>query len=216
MKFEARRDGMMRKGISDVDSVLTVRELARLIKIYGIDVTNAESEPADEPMGFRSSSAAMTEVSGGFTEAVLRNLYFKKNNKEVDKQAFKKIRASGSFREMVFSIDGINISVAVIDGLTGLEKLRTSIASGSKFDLIEVMVCPGGCVHGGGMTFCNTKEGVKGRAKMVYQADETEAIGLPLKSPAIINLYEKFAKENKEISSKSVYNTHFSKRDVLL
>ena len=29
MKFEARRDGMMRKGISDVDSVLTVRELAQ-------------------------------------------------------------------------------------------------------------------------------------------------------------------------------------------
>src|SRR5659263_580642 len=33
MKFEARRDGMMRKGISDVDSVLTVRELARLITV---------------------------------------------------------------------------------------------------------------------------------------------------------------------------------------
>ncbi len=27
MKFEARREGMMRKGISDVDSVMTVREL---------------------------------------------------------------------------------------------------------------------------------------------------------------------------------------------
>ena len=50
MKFEARRDGMMRKGISDVDSVLTVRELARLIRLNGIDVTNIEKEPADEPI----------------------------------------------------------------------------------------------------------------------------------------------------------------------
>ena len=50
MKFEARRDGMMRKGISDVDSVLTVRELARLIRLYGIDITNIEHEPADEPL----------------------------------------------------------------------------------------------------------------------------------------------------------------------
>ncbi len=48
----------MRKGISDVDSVLTVRELARLIRLYGIDVTNIEKEPADEPMSGRSSSAA--------------------------------------------------------------------------------------------------------------------------------------------------------------
>ncbi len=42
MKFEARRDGMMRKGISDVDSVMTVRELVRLIRLYGIDVTSIE------------------------------------------------------------------------------------------------------------------------------------------------------------------------------
>ncbi len=50
MKYEARRDGMMRKGISDVDSVMTVRELARLIRLNGIDVKNTDKEPADEPL----------------------------------------------------------------------------------------------------------------------------------------------------------------------
>jgi iron-only hydrogenase group A len=216
MKFEARRDGMMRKGISDVDSVLTVRELARLIRLYGIDITNIESEPADEPMAIRSSSAALSEVSGGITEAVLRSVWFKKHKKEVDKQMFKKIRSASSFRDTVFSIDGNDIKAAVVDGLTGLEKLKTSISSGVRYDLIEVMVCPGGCVHGAGMPFCNSKEGVKGRAKLIYQADETEAVGLPAKSPALLNLNEKYAKEHKEIASKSVYNTHYSKRDVLL
>jgi iron only hydrogenase large subunit-like protein len=106
--------------------------------------------------------------------------------------------------------------VAVVDGLNGLEKLKISMDAGINYDLIEVMACPGGCVHGAGMPFCNSKEGVKGRAKIIYQADETEGLSLPSKSPAIFNLYEKFAKENKEIASKSVYNTHFSKRDVLL
>ena len=66
------------------------------------------------------------------------------------------------------------------------------------------------------MPFCNTKEGVRNRARLIYQADETEAVRLPAKSPALFTLYEKFAKENKEIASKSVYNTHYSKRDVLL
>ena len=216
MKFEARRDGMMRRGISDVDSVLTVRELARLIRLYGIDVSNSESEPADDPMALRSSSAVLSEVSGGLTEAVLRSVFLKKQKKEVDKQLIKKIRSVNSFRDAVFSIDGNDINVAVVDGLTGLEKLKTSISSGIKYDLVEVMVCPGGCVHGAGMPFCNSKEGVRGRAKQVYQADETEAVGSPDKSPAIFMLYEKFAKENKEIASKSIYNTHFSKRDVLL
>ena len=76
MKFEARRDGMMRKGISDVDSVLTVRELARLIRLYGIDITNIEHEPADEPMAGRSSSAVLAEVSGGMAEGVIRSFYY--------------------------------------------------------------------------------------------------------------------------------------------
>ena len=92
MKFEARREGMTRKGISDVDSVLTVRELARLIKLYGIDVANIGYEPADEPMEGRSSSAALAEVSGGMTEGIIRSLYFMKVNKDADKQVFKKLR----------------------------------------------------------------------------------------------------------------------------
>ena len=81
MKFEARRDGMMRKGISDVDSVLTVRELARLIRLYGIDITNVEEEPADEPLSGRSSSAVLAEVSGGMAEGVLRLFYYSRTEK---------------------------------------------------------------------------------------------------------------------------------------
>jgi iron only hydrogenase large subunit-like protein len=207
---------MMRKGISDVDSVLTVRELARLIRLYGIDVLNLEGEPADEPMALRSSSALLSEVSGGLTEAVLKNAFFKLHNKDADRQLFKKMRSGNSFREATFPVNGIGIKAAIIDGLTGLEKLRTNLASGVRYDLIEVMVCPGGCVHGAGMPFCSTKDVVRNRAKSVYQADETEALRLPGKSPAIFNLYERFAREYKEIETKTVFHTHFTKRDVLL
>jgi len=216
MKFEARRDGMMRKGISDVDSVLTVRELARLIRLYGIDTTNIEHEPADEPMAMRSSAAILAEVSGGLAESVIRSLHFMKLKKEPDKQLFKKLRSGGSFREGSFHIDEIDINVAVIDGLTGLDKLRASIAAGKKYDLIEVMTCPGGCVHGAGLPFSPSKDEIKNRSKLVYQADETEAINLPCKSPALINLYEKLLKENSDISDRKIFFTHFEKRNVLL
>jgi iron-only hydrogenase group A len=216
MKFEAGRDGMMRKGISDVDSVLTVRELARLIRLYGIDVLNPEGEPADEPMSLRSSSALLSEVSGGLTEAVIKSVHFKMVNKQADKQLFKKIRSGNSFRDAIFKVNGAEINVAIVDGLTGLEKLNANMTSGIRYEMIEVMVCNGGCVHGAGMPFCSTKEGVRSRAKSVYLADETEALRLPDKSPEIFNLYERFAKENKEIESKTVYHTHFTKRDVLL
>lgn len=216
MKFEARRDGMMRKGISDVDSVMTVRELARLIRLNGIDITNIEKEPADEPMSGRSSSAVLAEVSGGLAEGVLRLLHFRKEGKEPDRQIFRKLRSSGSFREIVLKIGENELRAAVVDGLTGLDKLKTQQLAGVKYDLVEVMVCQGGCIHGGGLPFVNSKEELKNRSKLVYQADDTEAINLPCKSPSLINIYDKVLKENKEISDKSIFYTHFEKRYVLL
>ena len=170
MKFEARRDGMMRKGISDVDSVLTVRELARLIRLYGIDTTNIEHEPADEPMAGRSSAAVLAEVSGGLAEGVIRSFHFLKLKKEVDKQLFKKLRSGGSFRETKVYIGETELNIAVIDGLTGLEKLRTSTVSGKKYDLIEVMTCPGGCVHGAGLPFSTSKEEIRNQGE-IYLSD---------------------------------------------
>jgi iron only hydrogenase large subunit-like protein len=103
-----------------------------------------------------------------------------------------------------------------VDGLTGLEKLRAALASGKKYNLVEVMTCPGGCVHGAGLPFTSSREDIKNRAKIVYQADETEAINLPCKSPVCINLYEKLIKENSEIADKNIFHTHFEKRNVLL
>jgi iron-only hydrogenase group A len=216
MKFEAKRDGMMRKGISDVDSVMTVRELARLIRLYGIDVTNIEPEPLDEPMAGRTSAAALAEVSGGLAEAVIRSLWFRKYNKEADKQFFKKLRSGGSFRETSIKSGDTELNIAVVDGLIGLEKLKTSQASGKKYDLIEVMTCPGGCVNGAGLPYSAAKDDKKSRAKMIYQADETDALNLPCKSPVVMNLYDKLIKENKEIYDKKVFYTHFEKRNVLL
>jgi iron-only hydrogenase group A len=216
MKFEARRDGMMRKGISDVDSVLTVRELARLIRLYGIDTSNIDREHADEPLAGRSSAAIMAEVSGGITEGIIRLYHYRKMKKEPDKLVFKKLRSGGNFRETTISVGDDEVSVAVVDGLTGLEKLRTNIASGKKYNMVEVMTCPGGCVHGAGLPFSPSKDEIKNRAKLVYQSDETHAINLPCKSPACINMYDKLLNENSDISDKKIFYTHFEKRNVLL
>ncbi len=89
----------------------------------------------------------------GMAEGVLRLLYFSKLRKEADKQYFKKMRSTGSFREATIELGDTEVKVAIVDGLTGLEKLRSALASGKKYDLVEVMTCPGGCVHGAGLSF---------------------------------------------------------------
>ncbi len=216
MKFESRRDAMMRKGISDVDSVLTVRELARLIKLYGIDITNIDKEPADEPISGWSSLAVLAETSGGLAEGVARLICFKMTGKEPDRQVFKKLRLSGSFRETVVSTPVKDIRIAVVDGLKGLDKLNSVISDGSRFDLVEVMTCPGGCIHGAGLPFITSKDDIRNRARLIYQAVESEAISLPCKSPSMLNLNEKLISSDPETAGRDMFRTHYEKRNVLL
>ncbi len=216
MKYEARRDGMMRKGISDVDSVMTVRELARLIRLYGIDVFNTAREPADEPLAGRSSLAVLAELSGGLAEGVVRLVSYRLTGKDPDRQMLKKLRGSGSFRDCTVKAGDTEVRVAVVDGLTGLEKLNNAFQAGAKYHLVEVMACPGGCIHGGGLPKIASREDLKNRARLIWQSDETEAISLPEKSPSFIGLCDKLIKENREISDRRIFHTHFEKKDVLL
>lgn len=216
MKFEARRDSMTRKGISDIDTVLTVRELARLIILYGIDMTNIDPEPADEPMELRSSAALLAEAAGGIAESVLRTIAVRAGGKEADRAAVKKLRSTGIFRETSVTAGGVTCSVAVVDGLKGLEKLKQMLDAGTHFDLVEVMACPGGCVNGGGMIPAGSKEAVRQRTRFIWQTDEQEAVRGPEQSASVAELYGKVFENHKELADKKLFNTHFSKRDVLL
>ena len=216
MKFEARRDSMTRKGVSDVDTVLTVRELARLIGLYGIDISNIDPEPADEPMSSRSATALLAEASGGIAESVLRTIAHNASGRDMDRQVFKKLRLAGSFREMTVNIHDQEYSVAIVDGLKGYEKLSLAMASGSKYDLVEVMACPGGCVNGAGMVPAGSKEAVRLRSKFIYQADDQDPVTGPWKSHSMTTMYDKIFVENKELTDRKVFHTFFVRRDVLL
>jgi iron-only hydrogenase group A len=216
MKFEARRDSMTRKGISDIDTVLTVRELARLIVLYGIDISNIDPESADEPMELRSSASLLAESAGGITESVLRSLAVRKGEKEAEKPAVKKLRNTGNFRETIATIGGRSYSVAVVDGLKGLAKIKQLVEAGAKYDLVEVMACPGGCVNGGGMLPAGSKEAVRQRSRFIWQTDDQEAVRGPEQSASVADLYGRIFEQFSELADRQLFHTHFSKRDVLL
>jgi len=78
------------------------------------------------------------------------------------------------------------------------------------------MTCPGGCIHGAGLSFNASKDDIRSRAKMVYQIDDTEAINLPCKSPSVINLYDNLLKADSDITDRKIFYTRFEKRNVLL
>lgn len=64
-KFEVDRPEMRDSGYQDVDAVLTVRELARMIKQAGIDFVNLPEEEFDLPMGMSTGAGLIFGATGG-------------------------------------------------------------------------------------------------------------------------------------------------------
>ena len=182
----------------DVDIALTTRELTRMIRASHIDPKSLEDVVADRPMGDYSGAGVIFGATGGVMEAALRTAYniIKKENPPAD--AFKPVR-SKAFQEndgtveAKFKIDDIELNIAVVSGLGNTRKLLNKIERGeAKYDFVEVMACPGGCVGGGGQPVKDGYELAFNRGKKLYFLDENSEIRYSHENKDIIALYDEY------------------------
>lgn len=216
-KFEAQREEMTVKGITDVDAVLTTRELARLIRLYGIDIMNIESELADTLLGTRSSSGKLYAVSGGVAEAVARTTYNLFCDSDMINFKIQELRVQNKNRkEYKLKVADKEINFVAVSDMINAEKLISEIKSGkSDFQFVEVMACPGGCVNGGGQPIPARKEDIKARIKCIYDVDDKESIKFAHKNPQLNETYKCF-QDNEEENNLQKLHTVFNEREVLL
>ena len=182
----------------DVDIALTTRELTRMIRASHIDPKSLEDVVADRPMGDYSGAGVIFGATGGVMEAALRTAYsiIKKENPPAD--AFKPVR-SKAFQEndgtveAKFKIDDIELNIAVVSGLGNTRKLINKIERDeAKYDFVEVMACPGGCVGGGGQPVKDGYELAFNRGKKLYFLDENSEIRYSHENKDIIALYDEY------------------------
>lgn len=216
-KFEAQRDEMTHKGITDVDAVLTTRELAKLIRLNGIDIHHNEPELPDMPLGTRSSAGKLFGASGGVTESFIRTLHQKMTGKEMVKFKVPETRQGKGRKEFKMKIGPKEYGFAIVSGMANVKGLLAEIDAGKNdIQFVEVMACPGGCVNGGGQPIPADQVSVKARAKALYEIDEKESIKSAHKNPLVFDLYQTFLKEPGSEVCKSLLHTTFRKREVLL
>ena len=216
-KFEAQRTSMTRKGLTDVDAVLTTRELVDLIRMYGIQIQQLEPESADSPMGLRSSAGKLFGASGGVMEAALRTAYFKLTGKEMVQFRVNEIRGLNGRKETKVQIGDLEIGVAVVSGIGNAKALLDEIRNGRKdIHFVEVMACPGGCIAGGGQRIGAGLEAIRARMKSLYDIDNKESIKVSHKNPEIIELYNKFLGEPLGHKSHDLLHTDYIERDDVL
>lgn len=201
-KAEAAREEFIHDGVREVDVVITTQELAIMIKEMGIMFDSIDEEGMDMPFGIGSGAGVIFGTTGGVTEAVLRRVLRGKYDKFDCEIIFDSVRGLEAVKETSVNLDGKDISIAVVHGLKNADELIKKIKTGEKkYDLIEVMACPGGCVAGGGQPVPKmiTRETRFLRAKGLYHIDKTKQIKNPDDNFVVKNIYDNIIKGRREI-----------------
>ncbi|MDZ7332633.1 MAG: NADH-dependent [FeFe] hydrogenase, group A6 [candidate division KSB1 bacterium] len=216
-KFEAERPELTQHGVPDIDAVLTTRELARIIRMRGLDLKNMSPEPADSPFGERSSAGKLFGVSGGVMEAAIRTAHFLLTGKEMAAPRIMDLRGLDGIKQARIQIGDLELNVASVSGLKNARELIEQVRTGKKqLHFIEVMTCPGGCIAGGGQPLAANFDAIKARMKLLYDIDRDAAVVAAHNNRYIKKLYQDFLGTPLSEKSHHLLHTRYQKREVML
>jgi iron-only hydrogenase group A len=152
-KEEAKRAELWANpGIPNIDFVLTTMECVELFVVNKINFKTVPGADFDNPLGLSSGAGSIFGTTGGVMEAIIRTAYFLIIGKDLEDFTLMDIRNTGLRKEGSIEFAYYQIKIATVNSLAEakpiLEELRST--GKSKYDFIEVMNCPMGCVGGVG------------------------------------------------------------------
>jgi NADH-quinone oxidoreductase subunit G/NADP-reducing hydrogenase subunit HndD len=216
-KSEAAREELNKDGISDVDYVVTTRELARMFKEAAIDFKKLPDDEFDPILGESTGAAAIFGTTGGVIEAATRTAYEMITGKELKQVTFNQFRGIDGIREATVKIGDLELNIGIAHGLGNARKILEDIRDGkSHFHAIEIMACPGGCIGGGGQPYHHGSTDILlKRQKALYDLDA----GMPRRksheNEMLIKLYDDFLeKPGSHISHELLHTSYSAKQRI--
>ena len=218
-KYEAAREELSVNGMQDVDSVITTRELAKMIKQAGIRFTQLPDEKFDDPFGEEATGAGVIfGATGGVMEAAIRTVADILDNTSHTEIEYEAVRGLDGIKIASVQAGGKTIRAAVAHGLGNARELINKVKNGEvELDFIEIMACPGGCVNGGGQPIVSSKDRMDKdiraeRAKAIYSEDKSLPIRKSHENPYIKKIYEEYLVEPCGHKSHELLHTHYVAR----
>ncbi|MBQ8772159.1 MAG: iron hydrogenase small subunit [Clostridia bacterium] len=201
----------------DVDAVLTTRQLARLIKNYGIDFRNLENGALDNPFGEYTGAALLFGATGGVMEAALRTAAEKLGAKDAPID-FVEVRGLDGVKEATYNVNGVDVKVAVVNGITNAKIILDKVRAGTAdYHFVEVMTCPGGCVNGGGQPingdYNNDRANIiKLRTSVLYGGDKAMKVRKSHDNKSVLAIYAEHLGEPNSHLAHKLLHTHYTAR----
>jgi len=222
-KFEAGRTEFKIGGNFPIDYVITTRELAWLVKKNKIDFAKLKPAAADDPLGRSSGAAAIYGASGGVMESALRTAQYLLEtaqdsvcagvkNKNAAKPGngrieFFEARGLAGVKQAEIAMAGKKLRIAVVNGIGNIEPILGKL---EKYDYVEVMACPDGCIGGGGQPIPTTAAIRRKRLAALYKIDDKSKIRRAHENEGVIEALE-WLKGKGKLRERVLY-TKYKKR----
>ncbi len=213
-KYESSREENTRKGVSEIDATLTVREFIKMLRSYGINITRLEPGVSDSP--FNSSSAAGYQMaySGGKAEAVAFQLNQIINGDKKTGFKFTPPKNPGSRKEVKVKIGNQEFGFAWVNGIADAQKYFDMLKAEKRTDIhyVEVMACQGGCAGGGGQPVYYFLDKHRTRKKTSQEMEKNCKLKTSAQNMQMIEFIKAGSKSKEKLTG---LHTHFTKRNVV-
>lgn len=213
-KFEGSREENTRKGESEIDATLTVREFLKMLRSYGINLLHLDPVIADDPLNHSSAAGYQVSYSGGKAEALAIHLDYLINGEKKTGAKFIPPKNPGSKKEVKITIGNQEFGFAWVSGIADAQKYFDQLIAEKRKDIhyVEVMACPGGCAGGGGQPVHYFQDKHKTRKKTGQDLEKSVKSKKPSQNIHMMEyLNVRLAREEE----KEVLHTRFKQRDVI-
>ena len=210
MPCTAKKREILARGT--IDKSLTTRELAQLIRLKSINFERLDDSKFDDPFGEYTGAGLIFGVTGGVTEAALRYATYKLTGKKQD--IIESVRYSDGVKEVTVNLGDKKLNLAIVHGLANAPKVMDALQSGDKkYDFVEVMACPGGCVNGGGQPFVDynlhdVNEVILKRSQSIYNADGNMKFKSTEENKGVKKIYKDVLHDDKALIHKLLHYEH--------
>ncbi len=214
-KSERAREELSVNGDSDVNFVLSTRELAHMIRQCNLNLNDMPEEDFDNPLGQSTGAGVIFGATGGVMEAALRTAYELHTGKTLPKIDFEETRGFEGIKEATIDFDGFPLKIAVAYSLGNARKLMEQVREGNPngYHFIEVMACPGGCIGGAGQPYHHGDSNIiRKRMEAIYREDAGKPIRKSHENPDIIAIYKEYYGEPCGHLSHEQLHTHYFDR----
>jgi NADH-quinone oxidoreductase subunit G/NADP-reducing hydrogenase subunit HndD len=204
-KFEAQ-------DLSDVDYVLTTRELDHLWGRFGVDFARFnERAELDPPFAEATGAGRLFAGSGGVMEAAVRTAALMVTGDELaGGPKVTEARGKEDVRRFTVEAGDVSLNLAVVDGLGRLtESVDGLLDPEAGLHFVEVMSCPGGCVGGGGQPYDTDAAVVRERLERLYEVDRRSRQRRSHENAGVQALYEELlGRPLGEVSHRLLHRTY--------